>query len=229
MIKNLRKIFRKISRFFLYIVAPEKESVKKLAGMESRDIARILPAAGPIVCLRDRAPNLSALFAYKDRRVKELVWEIKYRKNSALAERIGVLLYEKMLAQAQTENLREVILAPIPTSGVRRKERGFNQCEVICEAVMKNFQKDKKVREIFSYEPNALAKIKNTPHQADLARDERLTNVAGSFAVPHPEKVRDKIIFIVDDVITTGQTITEAETALMGAGVKSVYGFSIAH
>ncbi|MEK7185431.1 MAG: hypothetical protein AAB726_02310 [Patescibacteria group bacterium] len=228
----MTKILREITRFFLYLVAPEKESVRKLSYEEPRELARILPAAKPIAYLRDGAQNLFALFAYKDRRVKEIVWEIKYRKNSALAEKIGFLLFEKMKARirARAENFNgnppEIILAPIPTSSARRKERGFNQCEVICEAVMKNAPP---ASEIFSYEPYLLAKIKNTPHQADLTRKERLTNVAGSFAIPHPEKVCGKIIFIVDDVITTGRTIGEAEAMLMEAGAKSVYGFAIAH
>lgn len=237
----MTKIFKKITSLFLLLVAPEKESVQKLVHLEPRELARILPVAPAITAAKNLSlsANLSALFAYKDRRVKEMVWEIKYRKNSALAEKVGVLFFEKMLVQTRVENLSEkiampapqIILAPIPASSTRQKERGFNQCEVICEAVMRAQEKAgaENTPSFLIYEPHLLAKIKNTPHQADLPRAERLKNVAGSFAIPHPEKVRGKIIFIVDDVITTGRTIGEAEVMLMAAGAKSVYGFAIAH
>jgi len=285
----------KILSFLLSFIAPERESIKQLAKMNSIEIKKLIrpPIWKSGVSASSRGhgnssisrisrgdhgvrENLHALFTYSDPLARQVVWEIKYRKNSMLADKVGQLIFEEMVkvinawyentrenisACATTKGVREkIIIAPIPSSKRRRRERGFNQCEVICEAIMrcgnmgdtktldkkspyKNMQdmRDARsasgilcgarenLREIFIYEPNLIAKIKDTPHQADLPREKRLKNISGSFNVPSPEKVVGKIIFIVDDVITTGKTISEAQKILTSAGAKKVCGFSIAH
>ena len=140
MTKIFTKIVAKFLSLFLLLVAPEKASVRKLAHLEPGDVAEILPATEPITS----AKNLSAVFSYKDRRVKEMVWEIKYRKNSALVEKVGVLLYEKIKSCAEKleADSQSIILTPIPASERRRRERGFNQCEIICEAIMEAAAKE---------------------------------------------------------------------------------------
>lgn len=261
---------QKLLSAVLSLLTPEKELVQKLEKMDLEDMNKLIrraPSFRNTTNARDLSKNnsgkniyenMQAIFAYSDPLAKQMVWEIKYRKNLVLADKIGFLIYREMIAVAKNigdngnrkDSLgtigapdvpisvgtpKEIIVAPIPASKQRKRERGFNQCEIICQAIMKcavmknNLAHGENLGEIFLYEPNLLAKIKNTPHQADLTREKRLKNISGSFAIPFPEKIHGKIIFIVDDVITTGKTMFEAKKILESAGAKKVYCFAIAH
>lgn len=201
------------------ILAPKPAEVRTLECMSADKLSATLPPA-------DQSADRCALFAYRDSRVKNLVWEIKYRKNVAIANTVGQLLYEKMAMQAHIDKIvgTKILLVPIASSKKRRRERGFNQCEVMCEAILK-FD----TQNILAYAPEVLEKCKNTPHQADLPREERLKNIIGSYIAREPEKIRDATIYLVDDVVTTGATMKEAAHVLVAAGAKAVHGFAIAH
>ena len=102
--------------------------------------------------------------------------------------------------------------------------RGYNQSELIVKEIVKidgnkNFQ----------YIQNSLTKIKETPHQSKLKnKTERLKNLKNCFSAD-AEKVKGRNIILIDDVITTGTTMSEASRTLKEAGAKNVIGFSIAH
>jgi predicted amidophosphoribosyltransferase len=70
----------------------------------------------------------------------------------------------------------------------------------------------------------AIARRRDTPRQASLGREERLANVVGAFAVAPSSaaRIRGQRVLLVDDVTTTGATLKAVETALMGAGARSV-------
>ena len=76
----------------------------------------------------------------------------------------------------------------------------------------------------------SVAKIKDTLPQAKvLNRKARLENIKGSFAVVKPEIVRGRRLIIVDDVITTGATVSEIKRVLKDAGARVVLGIAVAH
>lgn len=226
---HLRRFCESFVAVVVALVAPEKNSLRAYGDMSATELRRVLrPAAALPASMADW---LSAIFSYADPRVREIVWEIKYRRHNVLAEKMGRLLYEEMARRTKAaqlsvgENGEKIILAPISSSKERRRERGFNQCEVLCEAIMKC----EAAAEIFEYVPDLLVKTKNTPHQADLQRADRLQNIVGSYKVAAPEKYREHIIYIVDDVVTTGATLSEARRVLVEAGAREVHGFAIAH
>lgn len=190
-----------------------------------------------LIALRHK--NLFALFLYQDSRAKEIVWEIKYRKNVALAEKVGELLYREMMRVVSQNELsgwtgtpEKIILAPVPTSRWRKRNRGFSQCECLCKAIMNCAEVARTTNdasEFFIYQQKLLTKIKETPRQEGLARAERLRNVVDSFGVTESERetVRGNIIFVIDDVVTTGATLTEIQKVLYKAGAKKVCGFAV--
>ena len=221
---GLRRIIVVFITTVVDLIAPEKSSVRAYKNMSAVELRRFLSPATP-------PPHrfLSALFSYKDPRVREIVWEIKYRRHSALTEKIGVLLCEHVRESVRASMIsgKKIILAPVSSSAARRRERGFNQCEILCEAIMKSAATH--TPDLFQYEPQLLVKIKHTPHQADLPRAARLKNIVGAYAVRDPDLCRGLTVYIVDDVITTGATLCEARRALLEAGAGSVSGFAIAH
>lgn len=110
-------------------------------------------------------------------------------------------------------------LVPIPISPARLAERGFNQAWELTKALR---------RRLPAPQPQALAqalvRVRDTPDQHSLRRDQRLQNLRGAFAV-HPlllAKLAGKTLLLVDDVSTTGATLEAAAQALLDAGAHRV-------
>ena len=77
-------------------------------------------------------------------------------------------------------------------------------------------------------EYNVLKRIKDTPHQTGLNKSNRKTNLEDAFTVVDKDKVKDKIILLVDDIYTTGSTLNECAKTLIKSGAKGVYGLCFA-
>lgn len=123
------------------------------------------------------------------------------------------------------ENFDKPIIIPIPLSRKRYRERGFNQSELISQSIIDN-DKEK----CFELLTNVLTKPKETQHQAHIEnRSYRMQNMVGSFVVKNPELIKDRNIILIDDVVTTGATLTEAKKMLKEAGAKKIIAFTIAH
>ncbi len=159
---------------------------------------------------------------YHEPRVTALVWELKYRRNAHALLLAGELLAERALAIAE-ECLSKPVLIPVPMHASRRKHRGYNQTESLCEAIMKVSGNS------FAYEPGALARIRNTPPQQGLPRHRRLKNMLGAMEAMHPEFVTGKTCIVIDDVSTTGATVHETKRALLEAGAQEVHILTLAH
>ena len=169
-----------------------------------------------------------SLFQYKNKTVRLAIWEIKYKANRKITALFSKLLYEFILEEIVDEivfsNFQNPLLIPIPASKGRLRERGFNQCEYITKEIQKL-----DTQNFFETNFHALRKIKETPHQSKLKnKEKRLKNLRGCF-LADPTLVAGRNIILIDDVITTGQTMREAAKTLRNAGAKKVIGFAIAH
>ena len=165
-----------------------------------------------------------ALFDYRSKYVKEAIWQLKYKGNRKLTEQFGILLGDNISALLDEEGVFEkVFLIPIPVSDKRRLERGFNQCELLCEVI-------KKANPRFIYLPNILKKIRHTESQTKTSsRKERLENLKGSMEVLEVREIREHSIVVIDDVMTTGATFAEAKRVLRNAGATKVFCFALSH
>jgi len=159
---------------------------------------------------------------YHDPRVTALVWELKYhgtRRSAALA---GEYLSEILLAAA-SEELGIPLLVPVPMHAARRRERGHNQTELLCEAALLH------LGNTFEYAPKVLVRTINTKTQQGLPRAERLKNIKNSMAVgPDGGSIAGRVCIVVDDVTTTGATLEEAKRALKSAGARTVHTIALA-
>jgi predicted amidophosphoribosyltransferase len=171
-----------------------------------------------------------SVFAYKDERVAKLIWNIKYKKSAKAAEIGAYALYTKL----NELNLpKGTLLLPMPITPRRRRERGFNQCELLLDGVQ-NLNSDGH----FEIHRDILVRTQHSSRQTLKGRAERLESAKGIFEVDDTKMVgllsseRPRIIVVIDDVITTGSTIKEAmetikSTATIGA--LRVLGISLAH
>jgi competence protein ComFC len=108
---------------------------------------------------------------------------------------------------------------PVPLHPTRKREREFNQAEVIARLL--SHRAGVPVR-------NAIERIRYTTTQTRLDRHERMENLRGAFRVRHPALVQDRHFILVDDVFTTGSTVEECARVLRGAGAASVRALTVA-
>ena len=178
---------------------------------------------------RESADWIFPLFDYRHPPIKKALWLLKYKGKSRLANIFGEVMYGRILEEladfTQFENFREPILIPIPLAPKRERKRGFNQVTLICNALVKL---DQNIN--FKLEKNILIKPKDTEHQARIEdRTKRLKNIIGSFALKNREQIKNRNIILIDDITTTGATLSEARKTLKQAGAKKIIAFTIAH
>ncbi len=111
------------------------------------------------------------------------------------------------------------IVIPVPLHARRYAERGFNQAEPLANGV---------AHALVVPMVQALTRNKYTTAQARLSRTKRLSNVRGAFDVLNKEIVQKKHILLVDDVYSTGATMSECARTLLDAGAKQVYALTVA-
>lgn len=179
--------------------------------------------------VRSPDPTIIPIFRYKNIVIKNAVWALKYHSNKEIGRILAQTMYDRMLGELSVQkifsNFHTPLLIPIPLSKKRLRNRGFNQAEVIGKEI---FRIDGGIS--FSYRANVLYKIKDTPNQVSIKdKGERLRNLRGCFSVANTNAIKDKNIILIDDVTTTGATITEARKTLLAAGAKKVIAFTIAH
>jgi ComF family protein len=152
---------------------------------------------------------------YGDRRVRALVWEVKYYAHSRAAQLAGEYLADLLLGES-AESIGRPLLIPMPMHKDRKRERGHNQTEVLCQSALPY------LRDAFDYEPNILQRVRFTRPQQGLERHSRLSNVKNSMQVVLGSGIAGRVCIVVDDVTTTGATFAEAKRALKAAGARDV-------
>jgi|GEM_PF-446402 len=214
--------FKKTKKAFLNFLFPPPLSVYKLENMSEKEILEVLPRS------IDLSLFANSIFSYKNPLVKEAIKHIKFRGNSELISKFGKIMYEELssyIPEYFGEDSAPYMLIPIPLSRKRFTDRGFNQSELLCEAIMANDNEN-----MFELIPRALKRSRNTKPQAKLKRRERLKNVKNCFYCSRPELVRNRKIVLIDDVSTTGSTLRDARRALIESGVahENIIAFTLA-
>jgi ComF family protein len=106
----------------------------------------------------------------------------------------------------------------VPLNPVRLKERGYNQSALIAQQ-LSNITR-------IPFSVHLLKRLRNTPSQTKLSREQRKENVKGAFAVQG--NVEGKRVLLIDDVITTGSTLNECAKVLKQNGAAWVTAAAIA-
>jgi len=202
-----------------------------LCGKEGSDLClKCLSGSPP--ALRESANWIFPLFDYRHPPIKKSLWFLKYKNKKRLADIFAEVMHGKIIEELSElsvmKNFRDPVLIPIPLSSKRYRERGYNQAELICKKLIEI--EEKNAFNNFKLEKNVLIKIKETEHQVNIKdRRDRLKNLSDSFSVKNPEIIKNKNIILIDDVLTTGATLTEAKKILKSFGAKKVIAFTVAH
>ena len=146
--------------------------------------------------------------------VQTALHKLKYRRDISLGEAIA----SQMVPFVQGLGWNVDMVVPIPLSKQRMKERGYNQVAMIANPLAMALG--------IRYAPDALARQKATRSQVGLSRIERRANVQDAFQAG--AGVNGKTVLIVDDVSTTGSTLSSGAEALYASGAKDVFALTVA-
>ena len=117
-----------------------------------------------------------------------------------------------------TEN--PLLLVPVPLTEKRRAERGYNQAERLAEGVLKRLQERGIPAQLST---QLLIKVRDGEQQKHSGYQARKENVQGAYRVENRKECKDKIILLIDDVMTTGATGSECADRLLRAHAKRVF------
>lgn len=137
------------------------------------------------------------LFYEKDHPIQQLIHRMKYADQPELGYQLG---RQAALEFQYADFFDEIdLIIPMPLHPKRLRERGYNQSEYIARGISE-------VTGI-PVDTTHVTRVRNTPKQALQTGEQRKNNVADAFAVQYPEQLYHKHILLVDDLITTGETM----------------------
>ncbi|MCA9935369.1 MAG: ComF family protein [Ardenticatenaceae bacterium] len=147
--------------------------------------------------------------------IQTLIHKLKYSNTFALASALAAFMLQAWPDWASPINC----IIPIPLHEKRYKERGYNQSERLAHYLSHE-------RHIWM-DTHSLQRTRHTQPQVHLNAVERQSNVAGAFSVTDTDIV-NKHILLIDDVFTTGATLSAAADVLLTAGAATVSGYCLA-
>jgi ComF family protein len=146
--------------------------------------------------------------------LREAIQAFKYENSRPLA----AILSERLILTLEQLAWHVDLIAPIPLHISRLRERGYNQSALLAEILADETR--------IPFEPNALLRLRNTPHQVGLSGEERLQNVSGAFK-GNTTLLDGKAVLLIDDVTTTGATLQACAFAALEAGAASVSSLTV--
>ncbi|MDW8289709.1 MAG: ComF family protein [Armatimonadota bacterium] len=153
--------------------------------------------------------------------VRAAIHRFKYEARPSLAPALAQLLVQGWQTPL-TEPLHaaEAVL-PLPIHSRRERERGFNQSLLLAREFCRNTG--------LPLLGNVLERVAYRQPQVGLGESERRDNVRDAFRVVQPQAIAGKSVLLLDDVWTTGSTLNEATRALLAAGARRVFAYTVAH
>jgi len=186
-------------------------------GLPRRTGPTSVDASSPCVNCRDAVFTLLRFAGPYEGALRKNVLFLK--DHPYICQRMKVMILETFQREDRLHSATQVM--PVPLHPLRRKERGFNQAELIARLIARQAK--------IPLDRHTLARIKHTDrHRAGMDAQARAKSVGAAFTVKRPDRVRDQVILLVDDVFTTGATLNACGHALVQAGARAVYGFTIA-
>lgn len=177
---------------------------------------------------------LAAATEYANHEAQTLIRALKYERAHAAAKPLAALL-TRFIETHPVLARGPIVLVPIPLHTAKERARGYNQSMMIAHDLAKLFLASpvsplaSRGGPIFTLAPHALRRTRNTPSQTTLlSHAERARNIKDAFEIRDACMIQGAVVFLVDDVSTSGATIREAARILKSAGARSVLGLVVA-
>ena len=193
-----------------------KETICWKCGLLSDEVASV--RRDEVRCRRCEARSFTAARAVGpyEGALRASVLELKRQPH--ISQHLEMLL----LAAAKREPLNRCArIIPVPLHERRLRSRGFNQASILAQALSRGLQ--------LPLDEVSLVRVSSTEkYRAGLDAKGRHDTVTGAFEVRHPRLIANEDILLVDDVFTTGATVSACAEALLAAGAKTVFVLTIA-
>ncbi len=177
------------------------------------------------MCRRLEPPFVKATaYGSYDGGLRELIHLLKYEQVRPAAAVLGRMLAEAVRSLEPGWSQNPVLVVPVPLHARKLRQRGFNQSELIAHHALKLGAGSGRL----VLRSRILERRRETQSQIGLTRHQRRENLRGSFAVARPEEIAGREVLLVDDVFTTGTTVSECARVLRRAGASKVFVATVA-
>ncbi len=174
------------------------------------------------LCRKIAPPFVKAVaYGSYDGGLRELIHLLKYEQVRPAAAVLGRLLAEAM-SGLESFGIEGSVVVPVPLHARKLRQRGFNQSELIAQEFIKLASGK------MTLHARVLQRRRETESQIGLTRHQRRENIRGAFVVDRPQEITGREILLVDDVFTTGTTVSECARVLLRAGASKVFVATVA-
>jgi len=165
------------------------------------------------------ADGLVSFYDYHDEKVSKILIAGKYSFIPSAYEILGKAIAEQIKKHHEHLLAIPYTLSPVPLHSSRKRWRGFNQAEILCQALSVELNLEM---------ADVLVRQKITQIQKDLKKEQRLKNVSDAFKLKKDVNISGQNFILVDDVTTTGATLQEAVKVLKRNGAAKVICLTVA-
>jgi ComF family protein len=177
------------------------------------------------LCRRVEPPFArAAAYGSYESGLRELIHLLKFGGVRPAANVLGRMLAEAITTLEPEFSADAMAVVPVPLHCTRLRQRGFNQAELMARAALKIKQPSDRLRLC----AGVLQRKRETASQIGLTSHQRRANLRGAFGVAQPELIKGREVLVVDDVLTTGATVSECARVLRRAGATKVWVATVA-
>ncbi len=164
--------------------------------------------------------EIFSIFSFKtDSDMQKIIHHFKYNGFTKIGDLFGSIMAEEILKSNLNVSEFDIITA-VPLFASKKRSRGYNQSALLAEAINRKLA--------LRYIPDLLKRIKDTKSQTYLKMEERTANVKNVFRLDDKYDIKGKKVILIDDVMTTGSTISECIKVLKKKGCEKVLAAAIA-
>lgn len=178
----------------------------------------------PLFAARTSAAGIIYLFPFRDRRVRDSIHELKYYRNTHVAQRFSRFLADYLLdelTEYDPVGAERTLIVPIPRSPEKLREHGYSQAHLLADTL------SRRIHDIPVFD--VLTHARETQTQTGKNRAERFANKQDAFRIKNGVRIENSIVVLLDDVTTTGATMTAARAEIEKYHPKAVLCVAVAH
>ena len=159
------------------------------------------------------------IYYQKESPYNRLLHKMKYGNHPEVGMRLALMAAEQLSKEGFFDGIDAIV--PLPLSKKKRRQRGYNQCDYIAEGLSQTTG--------IPVLKDCVVRNKSNETQTHKTRDERWRNVEGIFSLANPELIEGKHILLIDDILTTGATLTNCAIAIKSGCNCRISVFTLAY